>query len=59
MPVPSEPFAAVYEDPNRLGVIVAHTGRAASRLTRPTIIAWDCFRPRARLPPRSLGRALG
>jgi hypothetical protein len=27
MPVPSEPFAAVYEDRNRLGVIVARTGR--------------------------------
>jgi hypothetical protein len=27
MPVPSEPFAAVYEDQNRLGVIVARTGR--------------------------------
>ena len=27
MPIPSEPFAAVYEDRNRLGVIVAHTGR--------------------------------
>src|SRR6516165_3588035 len=25
---PSEPFAAVYEDRNRLGVIVARTGRA-------------------------------
>jgi hypothetical protein len=49
MPVPSEPFAAVYEDRNRLGVIV----------TRPTIIAWDCFRPRARLPPRSPWRGLG
>jgi hypothetical protein len=31
---------------------------AASRLTRPTITAWDCFRPRAR-PPRSPWRALG
>ena len=27
MPVPSEPFATVYEDRNRLGVIVARTGR--------------------------------
>ena len=27
MPVPSEPFAAVYEDQNRLGVIVARIGR--------------------------------
>ena len=27
MPVPSEPFAAVYEDRNRLGVIVARIGR--------------------------------
>jgi hypothetical protein len=27
MSVPSEPFAAVYEDRNRLGVIVARTGR--------------------------------
>jgi hypothetical protein len=27
MPIPSEPFAAVYEDRNRLGVIVARTGR--------------------------------
>jgi hypothetical protein len=27
MPVPSEPFAAVYEEQNRLGVIVARTGR--------------------------------
>ena len=27
MPVPSEPFAAVYEERNRLGVIVARTGR--------------------------------
>jgi hypothetical protein len=27
MSVPSEPFAAVYEDQNRLGVIVARTGR--------------------------------
>jgi hypothetical protein len=27
MPVPSEPFAAVYEDRNRLGVILARTGR--------------------------------
>jgi hypothetical protein len=27
MPVLSEPFAAVYEDRNRLGVIVARTGR--------------------------------
>src|SRR6266478_3029816 len=27
MPVASEPFAAVYEDRNRLGVIVARTGR--------------------------------
>jgi hypothetical protein len=26
MPVPSEPFAAVYEDRNRLGVIVARIG---------------------------------
>ena len=28
MSVPSEPFAAVYEDQNRLGVIVARAGRA-------------------------------
>jgi hypothetical protein len=28
MSVPSEPFAAVYEDRNRLGVIVARAGRA-------------------------------
>ena len=27
MSVPSEPFAAVYEDRNRLGVIVARIGR--------------------------------
>jgi hypothetical protein len=27
MSAPSEPFAAVYEDRNRLGVIVARTGR--------------------------------
>ena len=27
MPVPSEPFATVYEDRNRLGVIVARIGR--------------------------------
>jgi hypothetical protein len=27
MPIPLEPFAAVYEDRNRLGVIVARTGR--------------------------------
>jgi hypothetical protein len=27
MSVTSEPFAAVYEDQNRLGVIVARTGR--------------------------------
>ena len=27
MPVASEPFAAVYEERNRLGVIVARTGR--------------------------------
>jgi len=27
MPVVSEPFAAVYEERNRLGVIVARTGR--------------------------------
>ena len=27
MPVASEPFAAVYEDQNRLGVTVARTGR--------------------------------
>ena len=27
MPLASEPFAAVYEDRNRLGVIVARTGR--------------------------------
>jgi hypothetical protein len=27
MPVPSEPFAAVYEHRNRLGVIVARIGR--------------------------------
>jgi len=27
MSVPSEPFVAVYEDRNRLGVIVARTGR--------------------------------
>ena len=27
MPVPSEPFAAVYEEQNRLGVIVARIGR--------------------------------
>jgi hypothetical protein len=27
MSVPSEPFAAVYEDRNRLGMIVARTGR--------------------------------
>jgi hypothetical protein len=27
MPVPSEPFAVVYEDRNRLGVIVARAGR--------------------------------
>ena len=27
MSVPSEPFATVYEDRNRLGVIVARTGR--------------------------------
>jgi hypothetical protein len=27
MPVPSEPFAAVYEDRTRLGVIVARIGR--------------------------------
>jgi len=26
MPIPSEPFAAVYEDRNRLGVIVARGG---------------------------------
>jgi hypothetical protein len=30
MPVASEPFAAVYEDRNRLGVIVARTGRVRS-----------------------------
>jgi hypothetical protein len=27
MSVPSEPFAAVYQDRNRLGVIIARTGR--------------------------------
>jgi hypothetical protein len=27
MPAPSEPFATVYEDGNRLGVIVARAGR--------------------------------
>ena len=27
MPVPSEPFAAVYEERNCLGVIIARTGR--------------------------------
>jgi hypothetical protein len=41
MSVPSEPFVAVYEDRNRLGVIVARTGRGGLRLSRPTITAWD------------------
>src|SRR5262249_52823647 len=34
-------------------------GGAASKLTRPTITAWDCFPPRARPLPPSPWRALG
>jgi hypothetical protein len=35
MPVPSEPFAAVYEDRNRLGVIVARAGRGGFEAYAP------------------------
>src|SRR5215813_10226422 len=34
-------------------------GGAASRLTPPTIRAWDCFGARAKPPPRSPWRARG
>jgi len=35
MSVPSEPFAAVYKDRNRLGVIVARTGRGGFEAYAP------------------------
>jgi hypothetical protein len=37
MPVPSEAFAAVYEDQNRLGVIVARIGRGGFEFCVPPI----------------------
>jgi len=37
MSVPSEPFAAVYEDRNRLGVIVARIGRGGFEAFRRSL----------------------
>src|SRR5215831_15952811 len=58
MTVLVEPFASVYDDRSRLGIILAR-GRAASRLMPPTIIAWDSFQARARPLPRLPRRARG
>jgi hypothetical protein len=53
-----EPFASVYDDRNRLGVILAPVG-AASRHMPPTITALDCFRARVGPLPRLPRRARG
>ena len=53
-----EPFASVYDDRSRLGVILAR-GRGGFEAYAPTITAWDCFRARARPLPRSPRRARG
>src|SRR5262249_61420143 len=58
MTVLVEPFASVYDDRSRLGVILAR-GRSGLRLTPPTTTAWDYLRTRAKPLPRSPRRARG
>jgi hypothetical protein len=53
MPVASEPFEVVYEERNRLGVIVARTGRGGFEAYAADDHCLGCFRPRARPLPRS------
>jgi len=53
MPVPSEPFAAGYEERNRLGVIVARTGRGGFEAYAADDHCLGLFPTRARPLPRS------
>jgi hypothetical protein len=60
MPVPSEPFAAVYEDRNRLGVIVARTGRGGFEAYAADDHSLGLFpTPRAAAAAITMARALG